>query len=926
MTAEVWAQIRSALETALTLRAGDRDDFLKELARQDPRLHSEVEDLLALEPQATELFSIDRWQDRASGMASGVEPGMLVGHYRLLRELGHGGMGTVYLAERADGEYQHQVAVKLLQPSVQVPGMAERFRQERQILARLSHPGIARLLDGGVTQSGLLYAVMEYVEGEPIDLYCDRHGLSVPERLRLFLKAAEAVQYAHQQLVLHLDIKPANLLVTPDGEPRLLDFGISRIMAESERLAVQGETTLRLLTPRYASPEQASGEPLSVASDVFSLGTLLYRLLTGRLPYPIDDAAPLEAARMIRDVPPQIPSRVAPPERRTQLSGDLDLILLHALRKEPERRYATVAALAEDLGHYLALRPVGVHRDSVPYRVARFVRRRRGAVAASALVLLVIAVSVGMIIRSAIIARREEAVATRRLQDVRDLAHSYIFDLDPQLQGIPGTVGVRSFILHTGMKYLDAMAKEAGTDDALNNELALGYLRLSVLENSFVYQSLGNKEEARAALNKAIALVSAAYQRNPHDPAQIEQYLYIREEEGITAEAQGDIERYDSILERLWTLGQPLLTAKNHPQGLFDMGSIAAEMATNRIGNGALWNFADPIAGLQCAKRSEAIMARLQSEYPSSPLAKRAMVDAMYDRATEIDGNTELGNEAGVSAALAELERRASATAFQQDPRLAPARRIASDYILATLVLEHRLAEADAAAPQDRVTDMPEKENNSRLKLADATFYRNSGWLDLEKGRVAAGTRKMEQALRIYEDLLRADPADVNATVQIIYTGTRLGLEPLAPSSVRREALQRVIDLSSRYAASHPRIASPQAVLALAWITLESMDRDEGKMLQARDEAEQARISIQRLRSLAPQSPMADRLASQLKAVDSGKLDHQNACRQRVGAMFFMTFLNGEQQMAACAISSVRSTGAVHEPARVGPRPSPDGR
>lgn len=927
ITADFWAHIRTALETALALPSAERSAFLRSLADRDLALHKHVEELLSAEKEATRLFAIDRWQVAASGYASSVKPGTTIGRYRILRELGRGGMGEVFLAERADGEYQHQVAVKVLQTGILSGGLVERFRQERQILARLSHPGIARLLDGGVTDGGILYAVMEYVDGEPIDAYCERMALSIPERLSLFLRAAQAVQYAHQQLVLHLDIKPANLLVTAQGEPRLLDFGISRFISDTESGAAPSEATTRLLTPRYASPEQAAGEPLGVASDVFSLGTLLYKLLTGSLPYPIEDAQPLEAARMIREAAPEKPSRMAPAVLGSELRGDLDLILLQTLRKEPQRRYATVAALAADIESYLASRPVSAHRDSLGYRTAKLMRRRKRTIIAAALAFLAVAGSIGLVIHSAIVARREEALAQHRLQDIRELAHSFIFDLDPQLQGIPGTVAVRAYILKTGMKYLDAMAREAGTDEDLNYELARGYVRLSVLENSFIYQSLGEAKEAKTAMQKAVALEAAAYQRHPHDPQQIERYLYVAENEAMQAEAAGDILGYDRQQQRLWEIGQPMLTARDQPQGLFTMGSIAGEMATNRIGNGALWNLADPVAGLKWSRQSREIMARVRQQFPNHPLRRNALVDTLYTYATDIDGHTELADMAGVSSSLAAMQKLANTPEFKNDPALAPGHRVATDYLFTTLVLEHRLREAAALAPRVHVTDMPEAGNNSRLKIAIATSLCVRGAFDLEKGDGSAGTAEMRKGLQGFQELFQADPSDINSEVQYVLHGTRIGEEPLAPASVRRHALARVLRINQAYAARYPEVVSAQARLAVAWMVLLTLDRDAHDLPSAsRDEAE-ARLAIGRLRSKMPNQPEAVLYSSQLQAITSGKLDHQDECRQRIGAARFWLFLNGPEQIAACS-ASVRPgiPDAVPEQAKAARTPNRDGR
>ncbi|HEY4355007.1 MAG TPA: protein kinase [Acidobacteriaceae bacterium] len=407
-----WASLRDLLGDVLALPVEQRLDALRTKIT-DPELLAEAEQLLGFEKQAGAMFSVTGWRKDAEAavqtqLAGGMAEGSQIGPYRILRELGRGGMGAVYLAERGDGAYEQRVAVKLLQESISSPEMQKRFRAERQILAGLVHPGIARLLDGGVTPAGTPYLVLEYIEGMPIDRYCDEHEFGVKERLELFLKVADVVQVAHQQLVLHLDLKPANILIASDGEPRLLDFGIARFIGEDG----VAQPSLLLMTPRYASPEQAAGQPLGVASDVFSLATLLYRLLTGALPNAIENLPPLEAARIIREVEPQTPSRrAASPAVAAELRGDLDLILLKALRKEPARRYATVSAFADDLRRYLSARPVLAHKGSFQYRAGKFVRRNWIMASAAAVVFTVIGLSVASVVRSSVIARRERASA-----------------------------------------------------------------------------------------------------------------------------------------------------------------------------------------------------------------------------------------------------------------------------------------------------------------------------------------------------------------------------------------------------------------------------------------------------------------------------------------------------------------------------------
>jgi serine/threonine-protein kinase len=340
-----------------------------------------------------------------------------IGPYRVQREIGRGGMGTVYLAVRDDEEYSKQVAIKLVPGGVEGDTLLQRFRVERQILATLEHANIARLLDGGATEDGLPYLVMEYVDGEPIDAYCDRRSLGIEARLRIFRSVCAAVQYAHANLVVHRDIKPANILVTAGGEPKLLDFGIAKLLEGDAAPAAPTRTAARLMTPEYASPEQVRGDPITTATDVYSLGVLLYELLTGRRPYRLASRRIGEVARAIAEQEPERPSTAVtrepadtdpggadttsesisrardmlPADLRRRLADDLDDIVLMALRKEPRRRYASVASLSEDIRRHLEGLPVVARKDTWGYRSAKFVRRNPWGLAAAAAILLLIA-------------------------------------------------------------------------------------------------------------------------------------------------------------------------------------------------------------------------------------------------------------------------------------------------------------------------------------------------------------------------------------------------------------------------------------------------------------------------------------------------------------------------------------------------------
>ena len=409
-------------DRALDLEPGERAGYLERACAGDAGLRAEVEELLRLAGEPAPAFDPDAaasgplWRGLASELAArggGGTPSR-AGAWRPVRELGRGGMGVVWLAERADGEFEQRAALKLLYPGVASEESLRRFERERQILAGLDHPGIARLLDGGRTADGQPYFVMELVDGRPIDRYCDELRLGIRERLALFVQVGRAVEHAHRNLVVHRDLKPSNIVVTGGGEVKLLDFGIAKLLQDEGPAEPLTRTAARILTPEYASPEQVVGGPLTVASDVYQLGLLLYELLSGRRAHRLTGGSVLEMARVVCHEEPRPPSAVpaaaagggeaaagaeetarlrgtTPRGLARRLRGDLDTITLRALHKDPARRYPSVARLVEDVERHLAGRPVLARGDGLGYRAARFVRRHRLAVAAGALVVLVLA-------------------------------------------------------------------------------------------------------------------------------------------------------------------------------------------------------------------------------------------------------------------------------------------------------------------------------------------------------------------------------------------------------------------------------------------------------------------------------------------------------------------------------------------------------
>jgi serine/threonine protein kinase/tetratricopeptide (TPR) repeat protein len=453
MNSERWNRLNEVFHTAVELAPEQRAGFLDHACSQDPGLRAEVERLVAAHDRAARFIedpAIAQAAPWLSGESHALPAGHRFGPYRVVRELGRGGMGAVYLAERADGQFEQQVALKLIKRGMDTDLVLQRFRAERQILASLDHPNIARLLDGGTTDDGRPYFVMEYIEGEPLDEFADARQLSIPDRLRLFLAVCGAVAYAHQRRVVHRDIKPLNILVTRQGAPKLLDFGIAKVLHPGADEPTSPVTGFRLLTPEYASPEQVEGRHATEVSDIYSLGVVLYELLTGQSPYGSRSHDPADVVEAVRTTDPERPSAVVvhgggeqPSHRRPglardraaatgagttsrlsrRLRGDLDTIALMALRKEPARRYQSVRQLGDDLQRHLDGLPVQARRDTVGYRLGKFLRRNRAPVAAAALatgVALVLGVAGFFALRSGGERRTEPSLMEARVLAPRD--------------------------------------------------------------------------------------------------------------------------------------------------------------------------------------------------------------------------------------------------------------------------------------------------------------------------------------------------------------------------------------------------------------------------------------------------------------------------------------------------------------------------
>jgi non-specific serine/threonine protein kinase/serine/threonine-protein kinase len=421
--------------------------------------------------------------------------GRTLGAYRLIRLLGSGGMGTVYLAERSDGTFSKHVAVKLV--SAAFLSSHDRFHREREILASLEHPNITRLIDAGATSEGLPYLVMEYVEGVPIDRYCADRDLGVDDRVRLLLQVCAGVAHAHRNLVVHCDIKPENILVTSDGTVKLLDFGVAKLLDSA-----RGTTLLRPATPAYSSPEQLQGDPVTTASDVYSIGILGYVLLTGGGPYPSRSGRLDEMVQAILTAEPLRASQVPglAPFRARKLRGDLDNVLAKAIAKDPDRRYSSVQQLVDDFEAYLGGFPVRARADSFAYRLRKTVTRHRVASAAAVVSVVSLSVAAG-------VSSWQARVANRRSEELRALAHAVVVDVNDALATVPGTTAVRKRVVETALRYLDRLAEDRGLNAPLRGELAAAYIRMGKVQGGAFLPNLGDTSGAVSSFRKALAVI-----------------------------------------------------------------------------------------------------------------------------------------------------------------------------------------------------------------------------------------------------------------------------------------------------------------------------------------------------------------------------------------------------------------------------------
>jgi serine/threonine protein kinase/tetratricopeptide (TPR) repeat protein len=787
MEPERWKRIEDLYHAALDRDESARTAFLQESCHGEDDLRREVESLLYYGQRADSFIETPALELAAKSFANQdadgrVMLGRRIGQYELVAKLGSGGMGEVYRGVRADDQFHKEVAIKLIRQGYDTALIVRRFRNERQILASLEHPNIAVLLDGGTTEDGLPFFVMELVEGQPIDQYCAAHKLDVRERLKLFRSVCDAVQYAHQNLIVHRDLKPQNILVTAEGVPKLLDFGIGKILSVSPQQA-GGDPTVTLLpimTPDYASPEQVRNEAITTATDVYSLGAILYLLLTGRRPYRVNTNSLNEIVNAICSTDPEKPSiavtqrnepstrhvlgsnvaprtsarhrhaatglpgrsipqdaapgssvshtsysnELLPPQAEKlgrALSGDLDNIVLKALRKEPIHRYASVEQLSADIRRHLEGRPVNAASGTLQYRARKFVKRHQAPVAAAILIAIGLIVGATAIIREERIARFQQQRAERRFQDVRALANSLMFDVHDAIKDLPGATRARKLLVERALHYLDSLASDEGNDVSLQKELATAYEKVGDVQGDPHSANLGDSTGALASYKKALT-IRQSVERGDHSE-DAEQFLaadYHRL--GLVSYSRGDCPGALEYFRQAFTIKERVLTSSPESQE-----SLAGEYFS--MG--------------QCQNVTADFHGALESYRKSAKMRETIVFNS-----PELQGNVQTrlagtyGYMAGTFLSLGDLDQ---AIAMQTK----------------SMAILKSLSAADPG--------------NATYNHYICESYYWTGYYQQKKNDLPAALGNFQQALSGFQRISAADPAEVRAKGYVGYCYTHIG-------------------------------------------------------------------------------------------------------------------------------------------------------
>jgi non-specific serine/threonine protein kinase/serine/threonine-protein kinase len=741
---EEWKRAREIFDSAVERPSGERAAFVAEACVGNEDLRATLESLLRADARGGDILE--------TGVVERPEAvlGCRLGDYEVVGLVGQGGMGIVYHGVRADDQFRKRVAIKLIRRGMDSAFVVQRFRRERQILASLDHPSIARLVDAGTAPDGRPFIVMEYVDGQPIDRYCDEARLDVRSRVELFRRVCAAVAYAHQNLVVHRDLKPGNILIAADGTPKLLDFGVSKLL-DATREGESTATGMFLMTPEYASPEQVRGEPITTATDVYSLGVLLYELLAGRKPYLLSSRRPEELLRVVCFTDPERPSAVAPRERRRALRGDLDNVALVALRKEPERRYASVEKLSDDLGRHLESRPVQARPATFWYRTGKLVRRNPLATA----LLLALMAWVGIATQQARIAREQRARAERRFEDVRRLANSLMFEIHDAIRDLGGATRARELVVSRALEYLGSLAGEAEHDPGLRLELGTAYRRIGEIQYQPGSSSLGDAQAALDSYARGAALLGPLAAAG--DARAASALAALRVSEGSVLKGRGELDRAFASFAEAGRLDRELL--RRDPS---DRAALAALADVNGLTARTLAEQGRLADGIQ--KHREAV------EMAESLVASRAAVPSDSDLLARTyrdlaDTLRLAGDLDGSLQAIGRAEPLVHERLGREPASVEARQQVASLAIRKGDILNHRGDPASARGPYQEALDirlgvMKDDPANgvARDEVASASTRLCEVLLLLGQTREAGGPCR--QAYEIGLQMWRANPSD----------------------------------------------------------------------------------------------------------------------------------------------------------------------
>jgi eukaryotic-like serine/threonine-protein kinase len=730
-------RLAELVERAFELQSSQRAVYLAQACGDDLELRAEVEALLREETRATSLMSASAAEFGAELLREEFaygefQGGEMLGDYRIVSLLGEGGMGEVYLAD--DTHFGRQVAIKLIKQGFGTKEFVRHFRQEERILAALNHPNIARLYGGAVTPQGLPYFVMEYVEGIPLESYAQQHSLGRRERLSLFRKVCAAVSYAHQNLVIHRDLKPANIRVTAEGEPKLLDFGIARLLdPETAETDNQTVMTARAMSPNYASPEQRRGERMTTASDVYSLGVVLYELLSGQKPgVRKDGEADLR-----------------------KLDLDLDTIVFKALRTEPERRYPSVGQFSEDIRRYLEGLPVLAQNDTFAYRASKFVGRHKVGLAVAGSVALLLTGASIVALSEAHRANEQRILAERRFDQVRRLADSLMFEIHDSVKDLAGSTPTRRLIVSRALEYLDSLAHDASGNPTLQRELATAYEKVGDIQGNPYSANLGDTDGALTSYNKAVQIREAFGPAAATTETQMELGRSYRAL-GDIMEQKGDIDGMLSEYRRSLQIFTKL--AGSEPSSAAVQDELARAYETLADGLGRTANATAEL--LTNYRKSLAICEELLRQDSSSAKRKRAVAINLMKIGGALDPH-QPESIAALRKGVATLESLAAV-----DPNNARARREVG-WGYKQLGTTQVAAEDYPGAVESLQKSLALKENSAAAdpQNAQASFDLSSGHVDLAEaltamGDMAQAVEEARKGIAILTALSAADPTN----------------------------------------------------------------------------------------------------------------------------------------------------------------------